>query len=76
MFYGRLISNYKWFNNVGFGLYLKNGEIVISASIEKTDPEIIISPVTETQEELEGYLREITYKEFANESDRIKWINQ
>lgn len=76
MFYGGLIGNNKWFNNLEFGMHSKNGELVIKASLDKNDAETVINPVTKTKEELEGYLRRIIYRDFVNESEYIKWANQ
>lgn len=76
MFYGRLIGNNKWFNNLEFGMQAKNEELVIKAALDKNDAETVISPIIKTKEELEGYLRRITYREFDDESEYIKWSNQ
>jgi hypothetical protein len=75
MFYGKITTN-KWFNNLEFGIYTKNDEIVIKASLENERSETVITPLNYTRERLEGYLRRITYQEFADESDYIKWANQ
>jgi hypothetical protein len=70
------ISTHKWFNNLEFGIYTKNDELIIKASLANDSSETVITPVIKTRERLEGYLREITYQEFADESDYIKWANQ
>ncbi|WPV01047.1 hypothetical protein SNE26_04615 [Mucilaginibacter sp. cycad4] len=72
----QITTNNKWFNALEFGIYLKNHETVIKASLEKPDSETVISPVTNSFEELEGYLRRITYREFADKPDFVKWANQ
>ena len=76
MFYGGIIKNNKWFDNSEFGIHARNEELVLKASIEKSISEIIITPCQNTTEELEGYLRRITYKELGDKSDYIKWANQ
>ncbi|HEX8024482.1 hypothetical protein [Mucilaginibacter sp.] len=76
MFYGKIIANNKWFNNLEFGIHTKNQEVVIKASLEKQGSETVISPGTNALEELEGYLRRITYREFADRSDLVNWANQ
>ncbi|MES2379080.1 MAG: hypothetical protein V4553_20990 [Bacteroidota bacterium] len=74
-FYGRLISNNKWFDNLQFGMHSKNNEIIIQASVDRAESETIISPVNKTKEELEKFLRRITYLEFSNEDDFKKWYD-
>lgn len=65
MFYGELIRNNKWFNNLEFGMHTKKGELIIKTSLDKDGCETIFMPVINTREELEGYLQRITYKELT-----------
>ena len=44
MFYGNFIKKNKWLNNQDFGVYSRNEEIVIKASLDKEKLEIIIDP--------------------------------
>jgi hypothetical protein len=74
-FYEKIKSN-KWFNNLEFGIYTKNNELVIKASLGKESSETVITPITTSRERLEGYLRRITYQEISSEADYIKWANQ
>jgi hypothetical protein len=76
LFNGKTIANHKWFNNLDFGIHIKNRQVVIKASLEKQGAETVINPITNTPEELEGYLRRIAYREFATRLDFAKWANQ
>lgn len=76
LFYGKITANHKWFNNLDFGIHIKNRQVVIKASLEKQVAETVITPITNTPEELEGYLRRITYREFATRLDFAKSANQ
>jgi len=62
-------KNNKWFNNREFGLYTKNEEVIIKASLDSPDSQTIITPVKNTAEKLERYVRRITYTEITNKSD-------
>ncbi|WEA01078.1 hypothetical protein [Mucilaginibacter sp. SJ] len=75
MYYKKALTNNKWFSNVDFGIHLKNQEIIITASLEKPGSEAIIRPIKNTREELEGYLRLITYREFTDRLDFVNWAN-
>lgn len=76
MHYKKALTNNKWFNNLDFGIHLKDQEIIIKASLEKTGSEIIIKPIKNTRDELEGYLRSITYREFTDRLDFANWANR
>ncbi|WP_114937216.1 hypothetical protein [Mucilaginibacter endophyticus] len=76
MHYKKALTNYKWFNNLDFGIHLQDQEIIIKASLDKPDSETTINPVRNTLEELEGYLRLITYREFTDRLDFVNWANQ
>lgn len=76
MFYGGLTRKYKWFGNREFGMYLDGEQIVIKASLDHNDPEIIVTPKWTEREILEGYLRRATYVEFNSHDDIVKWMNQ
>jgi len=75
MFYGQLLNKHKWFNNEEFGLYTKGEELKIYASLKDDEPKTIIQPKNSDKDELEGYLRRITYRRLENENDIIKWMN-
>ncbi|TAJ11911.1 hypothetical protein DMA11_14925 [Marinilabiliaceae bacterium JC017] len=70
-----IIRKFKWFDKEYFGLNLYYGELVIKASILSNEVIIEVNPKQSTKEEIEGYLREITYREFKTEKDIIDWIN-
>lgn len=76
MFYSGFIKNNKWLNDQQFGIYTQDNEIVISASLLETNSEIIFKPITKKLEELEGYLRMISYKEFKDHEAFVKWSNK
>ncbi|MBO9703496.1 MAG: hypothetical protein J7604_25030 [Sporocytophaga sp.] len=61
MFYGGIIRKYKWFNNREFGLYTTNEELTIRASLDSSTPQIIIEPKLSRKDQIEGFLRSITY---------------
>lgn len=75
-FYRKIVNRNKWFNNNEFGIYSKNEELTIKASIENLSSEILITPEKNTKEELESYLRQITFKELNSEADYLKWVNK
>lgn len=62
-FHERLTKNYKWFNNREFGVYIKNEELVIKASLDNPSSETIINPGKYSRERIEAYLTQITYAE-------------
>lgn len=66
-FYGKLLKNSKWFNNKEFGVYGKDGELVIKASIDTLNPETIINPKVRSRDVIEGDLRNISYNVTARE---------
>jgi hypothetical protein len=76
MFYGGLTRRYKWFNSREFGMYSSGEEIVIKASLDHNDAITTITPKTTNREELEGQLRRMTYVDFKNDEERIRWANQ
>ncbi|WP_413668717.1 hypothetical protein ACEN9X_01450 [Mucilaginibacter sp. Mucisp86] len=76
MHYKKALTNNRWFNNLDFGIHLRDQEIIIKASLEKPGSETILKPVRNTLEELEGYLRSITYREFTDRLDFVNWANQ
>lgn len=76
MFYGNLTRNNKWFGNNEFGIYTANEELVIKAAPDSEKPVTIINPMHSTREELEGYLRRATYREFNSQEDLINWMNR
>lgn len=76
MHYKKVSTNNRWFNNLDFGIHLRDQEIIIKASLEKPGSETILKPVRNTLEELKGHLRLITYREFADRSDLVDWANQ
>jgi len=76
IFYGGIIKRYKWFSNREFGIYTKDEEIILKASLDNDIPIKIIHPKTKDKEALEGELRRITYKEINTKEDLIKWANQ
>lgn len=76
MFYDIFLKMNKWFSNQDFGIYTKNEEIVIKASLDESESEIIIIPKKNSLEELEGTLRMITYKEFKSHADYVAWANK
>ncbi len=71
-----LITHHNWLNNQEFGLQLKNKQLVIKASLNKNDAETEIKPAMHTIEELEGYLRLITYRKLTDRGDYVSWANQ
>jgi len=71
-----IVLNFKWFDNNSFGLSICKGQLVLKANLNKEKPEININPKDISREELEGKLREITYKEFNNQKDIVDWINK
>ena len=75
-FYEEIIKSNKWFNNNEFGLHTKGEELIIKASISSLKSETIFNPIGDTREQLEGYLRNITYKENTDREDYIKWANR
>lgn len=66
MFYGGIVKDYKWFSNSEFGLFALNEELIIRASLDEVDSKIIINPIDTSKEEIENFLRSITYQEFNN----------
>jgi hypothetical protein len=76
MFYGKIINKYKWFNNNEFGLYTKDEELVIKASLVENKCEVIINPKKNSLEEIQGYLRSVTFQEISNQDEIVKWVNQ
>lgn len=76
MFYSNFIKKNKWLNNQTFVIYTSNEEILIKASLDKEKSEIIIDPKKNSLEELEGYLRSITYREFKSHDDYVEWANK
>ena len=76
MFYGSILKKNKWFNNREFGLYTKNEELIISASLDNHESKSIIQEKSKSREELEGLLRRMTYQEFDSQEDFIKWMNK
>lgn len=76
MFYGGLTRRHKWFNNREFGMYSSDEQIVIKASLDHNDAVTTITPKKTDREELEGQLRRMTYVDFKNDEERIRWANQ
>lgn len=74
--YGGIIKKYKWFNNREFGLYTKNEELTLRASLDHDKAEININPINSDKEILEGYLRRITYRAFKNNKEYVEWVSK
>ncbi len=76
MYYKKALTNNKWFSNLDFGIHLRDQEIIIKGSLEKPGSETILKPIKNTREELGGYLRLITYREFKDRLDFVNWANR
>jgi hypothetical protein len=63
MFYGGIVNNNKWFSDEEFGLYTKGEELIIKAFVNQKEPQINIIPKVNNREEIEGYLKRMTYAE-------------
>lgn len=74
--FSQLLKNNKWFNDHEFGIHMAKRQIQIKASYNKQNPETVFSPVDIPIEELEGYLRRITYRTFANRFEYVEWANK
>lgn len=76
MFYGGIIKKNKWFNNREFGLYTKSEELIISASLDWNESKSFIIEETKNREELEGFLRRITYQKLDSKEKIVEWMNK
>ena len=62
-FYEGITKNHKWFNKREFGIYIKSEELIIKASLDNSNSEIMINAGKNSREKLESYLAQITYDE-------------
>jgi hypothetical protein len=76
VFHPEKIENNKWFNNREYGLYTKSKEVIIKASLDTSQAQIVITPDKTPIEELEGYVRKITYRKITSQSDWVVYVNQ
>lgn len=74
-FYKQLVKKYKWFDNSSFGFSINKDQLIIKADLNEKKQKVLINPINNTKEEIEGFLRQITFKAFKSEKEKIKWMN-
>jgi hypothetical protein len=65
-----------WIDNEKFGFCFLDSQLLIFGNTTSGLSETIISNNNSTREEVEGLLRKLTYIQFDNPKEMIKWINK
>jgi len=65
-----------WIDNEKFGFSLINSQLLIFANTKSRQSETIISENEWTKEEVEGFLRRLSYRQFNNNKELIDWITK
>ncbi|GEM_PF-747086 len=74
-FYKQLVKKYKWFDNSSFGLSIHKDQLIIKADLDEEKQVVLINPIGNTKEEIEGTLRQIIFNDFNSEKEKINWMN-
>jgi hypothetical protein len=65
-----------WLDNEKFGFSLLNSQLVIFANSTLRQSETIISEKNWNREEIEGRLRQLTYRRFTSDKEFVEWVNK
>ena len=72
----RVFEKPSWLDNERFGFNFLNSQLRILANFSSRQSETIISETSWSREQIEGRLRSITFRRFANNKEYVEWASK
>ncbi|NNV54745.1 hypothetical protein [Limnovirga soli] len=72
----RVFEKPVWFGNEKFGFSFYNSQLLILANSTLRHSEIVIAEKSWSREEVEGGLKRLTFRHFANDKEMIEWASE